>query len=275
MTDQPRPLAGITVVTLAINLPGPLAAARLVEYGARVIKVEPPTGDPLELITPDWYAALATGQEVVRIDLKDNAGRAELDELLAGADLLLTSFRPSANQRLGLTDSAQKQGLAYIEIVGSAANPDHSGHDLTYQAAFGTFVPPAMPSLPIADLIGAERATSACFAMLRARDNGQPCSARVALEDGAEWASGAMRLSGPGAVLNGVLPNYNVYESADGWVAVGALEPHFAARLAEHVGPDDRLAEVLATRTSAEWEAYGAEHDIPLVAVRPSPHTPS
>lgn len=174
MTDQPKPLTGTTVVTLAVNLPGPLAASRLVEYGARVIKVEPPAGDPLGLMVPDWYGELAAGQEVVKLDLKDAADRARLDEILAEADLLLTSFRPSANERLGLPASAEKHGLAYVEIVGSASHPDHSGHDLTYQAAFGTVVPPAMPPLPIADLLGAERATSTCLAMLRARELGRP-----------------------------------------------------------------------------------------------------
>lgn len=275
MTDQPKPLTGTTVVTLAVNLPGPLAASRLVEYGARVIKVEPPAGDPLGLMVPDWYGELAAGQEVVKLDLKDAADRARLDEILAEADLLLTSFRPSANERLGLPASAEKHGLAYVEIVGSTSHPDHSGHDLTYQAAFGTVVPPAMPPLPIADLLGAERATSTCLAMLRARELGRPATAQVALEDAAQWASGAMRLTGPGAILNGILPNYNIYPTSDGWVAVGALEPHFAARLAEHVAPDDRLAETFKTRTSDDWEAFGNEHDIPLVAVRRSPHSPS
>lgn len=263
-----RPLDDVTVVTLAVNLPGPLAAARLVELGAKVIKVEPPTGDPLAAIAPDWYASLAAGQHVLTLDLKSAAGRAELDQLLPGADLMLTSLRPSANQRLGLPASAEKHGLAYVEIVGSVDDPEQAGHDLTYQAAFGTVIPPAMPTLPIADLVGAERTTSTALAMLRARERDLPAHARVALEDAARWAGAALQLSGPGAVLSGVLPRYNLYRCAQGWVAVGALEPHFAARLAEQVAPDERLTEVFATRTADEWEAFGAEHDIPIVAVR-------
>lgn len=263
-----RPLDDVTVVTLAVNLPGPLAAARLLELGATVIKVEPPAGDPLAQIAPDWYASLASGQKLVTLDLKTADGRAALDELLAGADLMLTSLRPSANERLGLPASARKHGLAYVEIIGSHTDPEQAGHDLTYQAAFGTVLPPAMPTLPIADLIGAERATSAALAMLRARERGLDCSTRVALEDAASWASAALQLSAPGAVLSGVLPTYNIYPCSQGWVAVGALEPHFAARLAEHVGPDDQLAETFATRSAQEWQDFGAEHDIPLVAVQ-------
>ena len=58
------------VVTTALNIPGPVAAARLRELGATVTKVEPPGGDPLALAAPDWYRELAAGQEVVRLDLK-------------------------------------------------------------------------------------------------------------------------------------------------------------------------------------------------------------
>jgi crotonobetainyl-CoA:carnitine CoA-transferase CaiB-like acyl-CoA transferase len=66
-----------------------------------VTKVEPPDGDPLALAAPEWYRELAGG-DVVRLDLKASDGRARLDELLAGSDLLLTAQRLSALARLGL-----------------------------------------------------------------------------------------------------------------------------------------------------------------------------
>ena len=53
-----RPLAGIRVVSVAVNLPGPLAAARLAEFGAEVVKIEPPTGDPLAAAAPVSYTHL-------------------------------------------------------------------------------------------------------------------------------------------------------------------------------------------------------------------------
>src|SRR5260221_7639270 len=95
-------LQGVKIVTLALNVPGPVAAARLTKLGADVTKVEPPSGDATKTVAPAWYESLCKGQTVLRLDLKTPDGRAKLYELLAGADLLLASFRPSALQRLGL-----------------------------------------------------------------------------------------------------------------------------------------------------------------------------
>jgi hypothetical protein len=60
-----KPLSDIRVVSLALNLPGPLAAARLVAMGASVVKAEPPSGDPLFIGQPDWYHDLHAGIEVI------------------------------------------------------------------------------------------------------------------------------------------------------------------------------------------------------------------
>lgn len=68
-TRSVDPLAGVTVVSLAVNLPGPVATARLASMGATVVKVEPPTGDPLRSVVPSWYDELASDQEVVSLDL--------------------------------------------------------------------------------------------------------------------------------------------------------------------------------------------------------------
>ncbi|HSK42862.1 MAG TPA: CoA transferase, partial [Candidatus Binatia bacterium] len=95
-------LQGIKIVSLALNMPGPVAAARLTKLGAEVTKVEPPTGDSTRTAAPALYESLCQGQTVLRIDLKSPDGPAKLDELLSQADLLLASFRPSALQRLGL-----------------------------------------------------------------------------------------------------------------------------------------------------------------------------
>src|SRR5580765_1860681 len=117
-------LQGVKIVSLALNAPGPVAAARLTKLGATVTKVEPPAGDALHGIATAWYDSLCQGQTVVRLDLKDPNGRKQLDSLLANADLLLTSFRPSALQRLGLNWEslhAQYPRLCFVGIVGYAA----------------------------------------------------------------------------------------------------------------------------------------------------------
>src|SRR5579862_7324753 len=98
----PSALAGVTIVDLSINLPGPLASAQLRDLGGRVVKVEPPTGDLLALAAPAWYDELCAGKERVSVDLKTTSGQERLAVLLRDADLLLTSQRPRALARLGL-----------------------------------------------------------------------------------------------------------------------------------------------------------------------------
>ncbi|NLE82205.1 MAG: CoA transferase [Rhodococcus sp.] len=272
-TTESKALNGVRVVSLAINLPGPLAASRLAEMGASVTKVEPPSGDPLRAVVPGWYAELVGDQEVVELDLKSTAGRAEFEARLASADVLLTSMRPSALDRLGLADSAERYGLVLIEIVGYAGErADEGGHDLTYQAVQGTVLPPAMPLVPTVDLLGSERAVSATLAalMLRAA-SGAGVRRRVVLEDAAIVASASVRhgLTGPGDVLGGALPSYGIYAASDGHVAVGAVEPHFAERLAVHVGATKgELTAAFAAQGTTHWEDLGRHHDIPIVAVR-------
>ena len=76
--------------------------------------------------------------------------------------------------------------------------------------------------------------------------------------------------TGPGGPLGGDLPTYSLYASADGHVAVAAVEPHFAARLAEHIGSTrDEIARTILTRPGAEWERIANELDLPLAVVRP------
>lgn len=273
MTAAHRPLDGVRVVSLAVNLPGPLAAARLTSMGAAVTKVEPPTGDPLALVAPTWYTELVGGQEVVRLDLKDPADRAALEDRLAGVDVLLTSMRPSALERLGLPESVERHGLLLVEVVGyDGDRAEEAGHDLTYQASRGMVAPPTMPLVPMVDVLGSERAVSATLAGLRVRESlGAAVHERVVLDEVADAAAASLRhgLTGPGAVLGGALPGYAIYATSDGHVAVGAIEPHFAARLAEHVGSTRaELETAFASRPSAHWEQLGREHDVPVVVVR-------
>src|SRR5690349_11342763 len=129
-------LDGVRVVTLAQNVPGPLAAARMRQAGARVTKIEPPAGDPFLALSPAWHAELHDGISIERLDLKSEAGQARLAVLLGQTDLLLTSQRPSALERLGLAPDALRSRvptLRILRIVGSVRDPEHPGHDLTYQ----------------------------------------------------------------------------------------------------------------------------------------------
>lgn len=267
-------LTGTRVVSLAINLPGPLAAANLAALGAAVIKVEPPSGDPLGLVAPGWYAELHEQVDVVPLDLKQSDQRATLDELLADADVLITAQRPSALARLGL-DRLEQQfpRLVHVEIVGyDGDRAEEPGHDLTYQAGFGTLTPPTMPTIPAVDLLGSERATRTALAALLARGTEGPGGRhRVSLEDAARLAGKAVHhgLFGPGAPLGGAFPEYGIYPTADGTVALAAVEPHFAARVHEHLGSTRaELEAAFAGQPNSRWERLAAELDIPLVPIR-------
>jgi alpha-methylacyl-CoA racemase len=183
-------LDGLRVASIAVNLPGPAACARLRELGASIVKVEPPGGDPFEQFCPAWYRRLHEGVQVRRVDLKSAPGRNELDQLLAAADLLVTAQRASALERLGLAPTAlaaRFPRLCHVAITGHAPPDDEvAGHDLTYMAAHGLLRPPEMPLTLFADMAGAERAVSTALALVMARDRGGTSrSLPVPLEDAA------------------------------------------------------------------------------------------
>ena len=279
-----EPLSGLRVVTLALNLPGPVACARLRDLGAAVTKIEPPSGDPFEGFCRGWYARLHSGIEVRRIDLKSADGRANLESLLDSVDLLVTAQRPAALARLGLSPQslAAHPRLCHVAIVGHPPpHEDQAGHDLTYVARHGLLSPPHLPSTLFADMAGAERAVSAALAVLMARErSGRASSVSVSLEDAAGALAQPLHegLTAPGALLGGGYAGYNLYAAQAGWIAVAALEPHFAARLAAEMGlaelDHDALRERFASRPAAEWQRWAQERDLPIVAL-PSPEFPS
>lgn len=275
--EDDRPLSGVEVVTVAVNLPGPVAAARFAVLGAHVTKVEPPTGDPLAHFTPDGYAELNAGQDVVRLDLKDDTDRARLADLLGRADVLITSHRPSALARLGLSWEALHAAhprLVQVAIVGDPGDgAETPGHDLTYQAVNGLVETDRNPRVLVADLGGGDRAVIEGLAALLARGTtGEGRYCEVALSVSARDMGRPLRwgMTGSGALLGGGFPAYGVYASSDGHVAVAALEPHFQQRLEAGLGVDGSAASLtaaFATRTSAQWVAWAAEHDVPVAAL--------
>ena len=264
---------------MALNLPGPLACARLHELGAAVTKVEPPAGDPFERFCPGWYRRLHHGMEVVSLDLKSETGRKAFGERLDAADLLVTAQRASALERLGLgaTQLARDHPrLCHVAITGHASpHEEVPGHDLTYLASEGLVAAPEMPRTLYADVSGAERAVSTALALLVSRlRSGKGVAAAAPLADAAAALSQPLRegLTRPGALLGGGTAGYNLYAARDGWVAVAALEPHFAKSLAEKLQLRELSAEALrkqfATRDARYWEDWARNHGLPIVAVR-------
>lgn len=276
-----KPLEGMRGVSLAINAPGPVAAARLRDFGMRFTKVEPPSGDPLQHLGLGWYEELTAGIDVVTLDLKDPAGLAALDALLADADLLLTAQRPAALARLGISPEALAQRYARLCWVGIVGFPvpreNEPGHDLTYQAEYGTLEPPSMPRVLVADMAGAERAAQDALALLLQRERtGKAGYVFTALSDAAREFAVTARygITTPGGLLGGGLPNYRIYQTADGYLACGALELHFLKNLMAALGVDTPSDEVFQAeflkRTAREWEDWGRERDLPLAAIAPT-----
>lgn len=262
-------LSDVSLLSFALNVPGPVAVARLVAEGATAVKVEPPDGDPLVEYSPPWYASLHAGVTIVPLDLKCDAGRLALEPLLAQAGVVLTSQRPSALARLGLGPEAlltRHPHLRVVSIVGDTAAPEVPGHDLTYQAEAG-LVDGHLPRTLLADLVGAERVIGAVLLACREAPGAHRS---VGLRDAVDVLATPWRLglTTPGGRFGGADPAYRLYDTSDGMVAVAALEPHFRARLyaALALPIDGPLGYVFRTRSSAEWTAFAATHDLPLHA---------
>jgi alpha-methylacyl-CoA racemase len=110
--------------------------------------------------------------------------------------------------------------------------------------------------------------------LLQYSKTGQAGCAWVSLHECARELSEPLTagLTIAGGVLGGGSPFYSLYEASDGWIALAALEPHFAtqlvAELGLHSGERAALAQAFRTRTTAEWEAWAKERQLPLAAVR-------
>jgi crotonobetainyl-CoA:carnitine CoA-transferase CaiB-like acyl-CoA transferase len=275
-------LAGIRVVSTALNLPGPVACARLRDLGATVLKIEPPAGDPFEQFCAPWYRRLHEDVEVLRLDLKSAAGRDAMTKRLEGADLLVTAQRAAALERLDLgaaSLASRFPRLCHVAITGHAP-PDEeiAGHDLTYLAPLGLVDPPLLPPTLFADMAGAELSVSTALALLLGRERGSAERARsVALADAAFALAQPLRegLTRPGSLLGGGYAGYNLYAASDGWIAVAVLEPRFAERLAALLGMERletaKLRALFGKHDTAHWQSWAREHDLPIVAVR-DPH---
>lgn len=268
-------------ICLAVNLPGPSAAARLAKLGGRVTKIEPPGGDPMERRLPAWYQALNSEFQVIQVNLKQAGERQRLDELLETTDLLLTSYRPDSLARLGLdweTLHKRYPRLCQAALLGfPAPEENRPGHDLTYQARLGLVEPPHLPRSLLADLAGSERAVNAALALLLARERGLGSRyAEVSIVEAAQTFADPLRYeaTGPGGLLGGRLPGYGLYRAKEGWVAIAVLEEQFWDRFNDALGLDRAetkardLQEIFFTQTAEYWESWACERDLPILAVR-------
>ncbi len=260
----PPPLQGLRVLDLTRLLPGPVAALRLAELGADVLKIEAPgAGDPTRTMMQSssdrvagrpgaFYRMVNRGKRETRLDLKSHAGRNVLRALAAEADVLIESFRPGVMARLGLGYDALREAnprLVYCAISGYGASgpfADRAGHDLNYIGYAGVLDQlagrdgaPILPNFQIADLLGGALAavTQILAALWHVARGGEGrfvdismthvSHAHNVVAQVALANDGAAPAAGAG-LLNGGVPCYNLYRTSDRrWLAVGALELKF------------------------------------------------
>ncbi len=283
-----RPLRGVRILSLALNLPGPAALMRLRAMGASCTKLEPPVGDPMYAYMRSVYDTLQKGVKIVSADLRMPAGQTALHRELARTQVLLTSFRPSALVKMGLTWKALHKAypaLSQVAIVGShGERAEEPGHDLTYMAEMGLTSGLDLPLTLFADMGGSLMASEAVLkALLQQSRSGKGVYLEVALSRAAEYLGlpNSWGLTTPGKSLGGAHAGYRLYPCKDGRVALAALEPHFAAALCKAAGvtvternvmtaqaTHRTIAAFLIGQTCRQLTALGAAQDIPLYALK-------
>jgi alpha-methylacyl-CoA racemase len=297
-------LAGVTVLDLSTVGPGTRCTRILADYGARLVKVGAPPRKSGVQVEPHFYAYSGQrGALQVRLDLKAPEGKEAFLRLAEKADVVLESYRPGVVKRLGIgyeDVKARNPGIVYCSTSGYGQDGPASswaGHDINYLAMGGYLHTsgrgeggkPPIPGATIADsAAGGMHAVIAILAALMQRERtGEGTYLDVSVTEGVlslmslyldeHLATGSE--PGPGHdVLTGRYAFYDTYRCADGgWVAVGAIEPHFYRNLCKAIGCEqwaehqyddavqDRVrtdfAAAFATRARDAWVAELAPND--------------
>ncbi len=256
----PRPLDGVTIVDFSLYLPGPYATRLLADLGADVIKVEPPSGDPVRRFMPGVYEFVNRGKRVLSVDLKIPDGVELAHELIAASEVVIEGFRPGVAERLGIgfeQARARQPDLIYCSISGygqTGSLSERPGHDQSFQAGAGAYggvlaagMDPAAPHLSIADLGGSMFAALTIAAQLagnRARGRGA-VHLDVALYEAithlaaTKWAR-VLRDGVEPAIegLGNYAPGSGLFRARDRWIILNALEDKFWNGLCEALASD-------------------------------------
>jgi len=260
------PLAGLRVLELGTLLAGPFCGQLLGDFGAEVIKVEPPNqGDPMRVWGREkaggkslWWPVVARNKKAITLDLRQAAGQALLKELVKKSDFLLENFRPGTLEKWGLgwsELSAINPRLIMIRVSGFGQTGPYSR-----QAGFGAIgeamgglryvvgdpsTPPSRMGISIGDSLAA---TFACIGALSALHHREK-TGRGQVVDSAIYEAVLNMMESliteydkvgyirerTGAILPNVAPS-NVYKTSDGMVLIAANQDTVFSRLAEAMG---------------------------------------
>jgi crotonobetainyl-CoA:carnitine CoA-transferase CaiB-like acyl-CoA transferase len=285
-------LEGITVIDLSLFLPGPAATQMMADHGARVIKVENPRA-PEPTRSPaafPWQQGEETvmlrntqrGKESIALDLKSEAGKAALSELIKGADVLVEAFRPGVMARLGFDQETLRElnpRLVYCSISAfGQTGPwrDRPAHDTATVAASGVLSlscspedpngGPAIVGVAMSDMLSSYLALSGVLmALLRRETTGLGDYLDISMHESVLAASPNIlgpvfggdeapdrfneRSHGGGAMLN-------VYRTADDrFLALGGGEHKFVQALFEGLGRPEFIEPVCGPAGAGHREA--------------------
>ncbi len=289
------PLSGIRVIEMAGLAPAPYAGMLLADFGADVVRVDrSPTIGSRPDATRDY---LARGKRSIGINMKHPRGVETLLALLDASDVVIDPFRPGVMEKLGVGPDvalARNPGLVFARLTGWGQDGPYAamaGHDIDYIAISGAlslFGRPGDKPLPPINLLGDFAgggmlcALGIVLALFERSRSGKGQVIDSAMVDGAAhltsflfgfFHAGFWSKERGTNLLDTGAPFYDTYRTADGeFMAVGAIEPQFYAKLLEGLGLDadalphqmDRGAwastrelftKTFAAKTRAEWSA--------------------
>jgi crotonobetainyl-CoA:carnitine CoA-transferase CaiB-like acyl-CoA transferase len=267
------PLSGIRVLDLGTVYAAPITAMLLGDYGADVLKIEHPRGDPARThgASKDghglWWKVISRNKRTATLLLSRPEGREIMERLVADADVLIENFRPGVMERWGLGPDRLHEinpGLVMLRVTGFGQTGPYA-----QRRAFGTLAeamsglahqtghpdgPPTLPPFGLADGVAAISGAYAVMLALYRRDvdggGGQVIDLSL--------LAPLLAILGPGPSAYdqlGVVPTRhgnrsrnnaprNAYETADGrWVAISASTTSIAERVMTVVGRPDVAGE--------------------------------
>ncbi|WP_085467507.1 CaiB/BaiF CoA transferase family protein [Mesorhizobium australicum] len=269
---QGQPLVGVTVVDLSQIYNGPYATFLMAAAGARVIKIEPPGGEPLRRRGVVGGAALPFAmlngcKECVVLDLKSEAGKDALLAMVRQADVLVENYAPGTMDRLGLgsaTLQALNPRLIYASSSGFGSDGPYAKYpamDLTVQAMSGVMDTTGFPDRPpvkagpaLCDFFAGVHLYGAVMTALFERERtGVARRLEVAMQDavyaslssslGMHWGNQGKQNAPPPRTGNrhgGMAESpYNVYPTSDGYIAIICVGDVHWANLAHAMGRPD------------------------------------
>lgn len=275
--SEPRPLEGLRVIDMADER-GELCGRSLADFGADVIRVEPPEGarsrrlPPFHGHTSLYFAFRNSNKRGVTLDLSSEIGRERFDALLAGADVLVESAAPGALAAAGFDFEALMRRHPRLVITSisdfgqTGPYRDWVATDAVLEAMGGVMFkaglpekPPLIPPCPMAwDVAGCVAAFATLLACYQQRRTGFgqhiDFSALLAIAQTTDWSlpnAGLMREAGaPYAELRmGSGPIYSIYRCKGGHVRLIILSPRQWRAMWEWLGRPEAFAD-------AHWESF-------------------